>query len=168
MKIYDDALIEISLPEKGAVMGHIIITPKKEAKTVDELSSAVMEHLSYGASYAATVLFESLGAHGTNIILNEDPVRVEVLARKQDDGFDILWTPKQLDAAAMTSAEEKIKDNTFMIGKEEEKEESSPSISSAHEAHAIVSDEFAAPKKTSVTEHEEKENYLIRQLLRVP
>lgn len=166
MKIYEDNLIMMELPEKGAVSGHIIIRPKKEAKTVDDLSSEVMEHLSYGASYSATVLFETLGAQGTNIILNEDPVHIEVLARKQDDGLDLLWTPKQLDAAAMESAEEKIKDNTFMIGREEEKkEEHAPA---PPEKSSDTSGETSTPKTPSVTEHEEKENYLIRQLLRVP
>jgi diadenosine tetraphosphate (Ap4A) HIT family hydrolase len=164
MKIYEDNLIEIAIPEQGACLGHLIITPKGEAKTVDDMPAEVMEHMSYGASYAATVLFETLGAQGTNIIMNEDPVRVEVLARKQDDGLDLLWTPKQLEQADMESAESKIKDNTFMIGKEEE----APTPKSEGPTQEEALAETPATPKDSVEDHEAKENYLIRQLLRVP
>ena len=167
MRLYEDALIVIDLSDTGAVSGHLTITPKQSAKTVDELSSETMEHLSYGASYAATVLFETLGAHGTNIVLNEHPVRVEVLARKQDDGLDLLWTPKQLDPSAMASAEEKIKDNTFMIGKEEEKQQEKV-VEETNSSAQTTSPVAHSSPKDSVVDHEEKENYLIRQLLRVP
>lgn len=154
--LYEDKIVQAILPKKGASNGHIIVYPKKDAKTVDDLSNEEMEIFSFCSSYAATVLFETLGVHGTNFIINEEPLIAHVLGRMQDDGLNLMWQPKQLDPNEMSSAESKIKDASFMIDKEEPKKQKKD--------EPIKKEEIPAEVKAE----EEKENYMIKQLIRIP
>ena len=97
LTLYEDPLVTIRLSEKPVSIGHIEIVPKRKATTINDLSEQEIEHLFFGASYSASILFEKLGAHGTNIILNEnnEQLTIHVIARKEGDGLDFSWTPHQ-------------------------------------------------------------------------
>lgn len=159
MIIYEDNLITAELPETGTLRGHITVRPKEEAKSVDELDAETVEHLAFAASYAATVLFETLGAQGTNIILNEEPVRYDIVARSADDTWSHQWSPQQLDQPTMEDASSKIQKYTPIPGQENIPEPKKPE--SAKEIRKEVMED-------GLKKQEEEENYLIRQLHRVP
>ena len=84
------------------------------------------------ASFAATLVFEGLKVHATNIIMKsgysddnpEGNLCVHVLPRMQDDGLNksLLWEPKQ-PSYDLDSVMKKIKDNTWNIKYLEEKKE---------------------------------------------
>ena len=124
VKVYEDPSISIELREDGAAVGHIIVKPKKEAKTLMELSGDEAEYLFMAASYAATALFEGLGAQGTNILLIEgEPLGVHVLPRSQADGIDLFWEPKKLGQAELEQVASKLSERLWYVGKEEPKKE---------------------------------------------
>lgn len=193
--LYEDRVLRIALPAKGLVQGHLVLRPASERQTVHELSGDEISYLLNASNFCAAMLFEVLGAHGTNIILNERPVRVDVVARKQDDNLPLLWTPKQLQPAEMTDAETKLHDAAFSIGKEMEKRETektppatSPALmattaalqtapTTSYKGHAQppAGDGEKGGEgrgeeriKSEVEDHEEAEDYLIRQLRRIP
>jgi len=126
--IYEDEKTLCFLPKKGLVEGHIQIYSKLEEKYLEKLSSEDAAHLFYVASFAATAVFEGLGAHGTNIIVksgesDDNPqgkLSVHVLPRKQDDGLNVNWQPKQ-PSYDLDAVKDKIKDKTWKIGHKEEK-----------------------------------------------
>jgi histidine triad (HIT) family protein len=127
--IYEDEQVLCVLPEKGAVAGHIEIYSKVEEKYVEKLSAEESFHLFSTASLAATLVFEGLGAHGTNIILksgesddNQDgKLVIHILPRTAEDEMNskLLWQPKQPDYD-LNSIQSKIKDQTWKIKYQEE------------------------------------------------
>lgn len=137
--LYEDSLVYIVLSEKPSAEGHLIIHPKKHAISVDELSKEEMNHLLQVANICASSMFDTLGAHGTNILMNEgelfnEHLSLNVVARKQDDGLNFNWTPKELDQGKMDSALKGIKDKADLIGME------APVPEQAHEPEPISED----------------------------
>jgi len=159
--IYEDDIAVAILPEKPVAKGHIVIFPKKEVKFIEELSEDEIEHLFYLASYSATTLFESLGAHGTNIITNEDEFfSMNVIARKQEDGLNFQWQPKQLTSEEMDTVVSDISASIL-------------SATNAPEDHAESMEEIPTnPLPMSDQPGDEmtddEENYLMKQLERIP
>lgn len=149
--LYEDGSFIIVLTSRCCA-GHIEILPKKHFSRIEELNDDELEQLFYMASLAAAALFQLLGAQGTNIIVNESEAHlsVNVIARKQDDGLNFHWPPKKLAEADMKAAETSIKE-AMMAPAEEE-------------AKPIEIEQ----KVETVKPDEKKENYLIRQLLRIP
>ncbi len=198
----DDKLIAI-IPEKPLLKGHIKIIPKEHHACFQDINDKDVEHLFYAASFAATALFENLEAHGTNILANtgnahnkEGHFHLDVLARKMDDGINLMWTPNKMPEPELKEVAEKIKDKCDMIGITEKKEvinldkkpeklESTEEKASSDkqdrdksgdsEKKPLPSEEEQkyekADKKQSKPEKkekEDKESYLIKQLRRMP
>lgn len=163
--LFEDTLIEIALSEKPMSKGHIEVRPKKEVKSMSDLSDEEIQHLFYGASYAATALFELMGAHGTNILVNEDDNQlcVHVLARAEGDGLNFLWEPKQANPADLKDAASLIKDKLdyelWAIKNPEKAAKKNAPIqnNSAEVISADKSDDKDAPV-----------NYLLKSLQRIP
>ena len=135
--IYEDEKVLCVIPKKSIVHGHIEIFSKQEEKDIDKLSAEDSTHLFYTASFAATAVFEGLGAQATNIILKSGraddnlngKLSVHVIPRMMDDNLKgLMWTPKQPNYN-LEGIAGKIKDKTWKISyKEEKKEKKSPVI----------------------------------------
>ncbi|MBC8495731.1 HIT domain-containing protein [archaeon] len=158
--LYEDDIAAAVLPANAAAKGHIIILPKRKVKYIEELSEEESEHIFYVSSYAATVLFESLGAQGTNIITNEgEEFYIDVVARKQDDGLNFQWQPKQLHTPEMDSVMSSIS-NKIVID-QDSKPSKEPSMSEPQHPPKIK-------EQPSDVMSDEEENYLLKQLDRIP
>jgi len=134
--LYEDEKVLAVLPNFSLAPGHMEIHSKVEEFDIDKLSIEDSAHLFYTASFAATAVFEGLGAQGTNIILksgaSEDnptgKLVLHVLPRMPNDGLDkMLWkpTPPQYDLDKIKS---RIKDKTWKVkytddSKKEDKKE---------------------------------------------
>ncbi len=122
--IYEDEKVVCILPKKAVVEGHMEIYSKEEDKEIEKLDNVSAAHLFYVASFAATAVFEGLGAHATNIILksgvsDDNPTGklcVHILPRKQGDSLQSLnWEPKP-PKYDLNGVKEKIKGKTWKIG----------------------------------------------------
>lgn len=157
-ELYADEFVRFELVLPPASKGHIKVLPAKNVASLQDLSEEECVQLFYGASYAATALFELLGAHGTNILLSDaaNGVSVDVVARHEQDGLELLWQPTQGNPAELDKTASAIKDtiDELLWAKE------NPS----------------AAKKSSVPEPpqeleqppEGKVNYLLKSLRRTP
>ncbi|MBN2142501.1 HIT family protein [Candidatus Woesearchaeota archaeon] len=123
--IYEDDLVTCIMPSKGAAAGHMRVLPNKHATKLDELDESTVERLFMIANYSSASAFDMLKAHGTNIILNEGEghIAIDVLPRKEGDGLDFLWPPKEMPQNELDEIYSKVKDKTFVIGKSGKKEE---------------------------------------------
>lgn len=192
--LYEDDVVIAVIPEKPATKGHVQIIAKKHHETLQDIDDKELEHLFYAASFSATALFENLGAEGTNIIANTGGelkkgghFHLDVLARKGDDGLNLLWTPKKLPDGDMDSVKGSIKDKCDVMGddkkenevvdldKKPEKLESgeeSSSESDRDEGEKNEKDGKNPDKKDKSGKKKEdkegEESYLIKQLRRVP
>lgn len=162
IQIYEDHLITISLSQEPVAIGHLVVKPKEELQTIEVLSDELMQHLFFGASYAATGLFELAHAQGTNIILQEHPIQIDVIARKENDGLDLLWEPIQGDRNQLQDLAKSIQDEIdIQIWNKENPQKTSTS----NNKEVIKEDEPQEPQDPS---QGKKVNYLLRSLNRVP
>jgi len=99
--IYEDQECVAYLHSEPASPGHVVITPKEKYTVIEELPEKLAGHLMVIANRMAGVLFETLGSHGTNIIIQnghtagqtEAQVMVHVIPRKEGDGLSFFWKP---------------------------------------------------------------------------
>lgn len=101
--IYEDALAKVTFADNPIALGHLKVFPQKTYTSIADMPAEEALHLFTVASKCATLLFEGLKAHGTNIIVKEgsnagaeyDRVCVEAIARTEGDNLDFVWEPKQ-------------------------------------------------------------------------
>lgn len=121
--LFQDDWAIVLCNENAATMGHLRIFPKEQVDSLDKLSSELSNHLFLIASKCATLLFEGMKCHGTNIVVKDgkdaqneyDRVCIEALARFENDGLDMFWEPKPGDQNAIKQIGAQIK-NAIVIG----------------------------------------------------
>ncbi len=119
--IYEDGVVQAHVKADGACVGHVVITPKTPAKYMSELPDNVVVQLWYCASFAATAVFEGLGAHGTNILCYEgESLEIHVLARVPEDGLGLRWDAQRKDPSEIAPLASTIKEAMWYVGKEVE------------------------------------------------
>jgi len=158
--VYEDGAVMAILSDEPTIFGHLLVFPKQHHQTLEEIDDKVTAQIFYVASYAATAIFEGLGAEGTNIVIcnGKDSSQryphlvVDVLPRKTNDGVSFQWDPKKLTPEEMEEIKTKIKDKADVItlGKEETKPAQAPS------------------DKKEETMNYDEDNYLVRHLRRIP
>ena len=164
--VYEDTVCLALLPKKGPSLGFIKVIPKQICKSFSELPEEVVIQLFYVASYAATAVFEGLGAQGTNIIVNDGDFKkssdyqlsLSVIPRKEGDGMDFKWKTSDPSQEDLESTKNRISEQTFLIGKEKK-----PSLQN----NDADSTNFE-PEKMGNGDGEEEENYLVKHLIRIP
>jgi len=156
----DDNLIAI-MPSKPAATGHIKILPKQHATKLEDLTPEMAENIFFLANFASSTVFDAFRPHGTNIILNESDshLSIDVIPRKENDGMNFLWKPKSMAPPVLDEIFAKIKDKTFTVGKKDEMKAAPPK-------EVEVKPEEIKSEKTA--DGEEKTNYLIKHLQRIP
>ena len=148
---YQDKLVTAMLSKNPCTLGHIIIFPNNE--TVDQ---ETFLHLFDVSNACATMIFETLNLHGTNIIIHDGPNSdspieeycFEVIGRTNNDGLNLLWEPKKADN--LKEVAQKIKDKTFFI----DKEKNSKNPDSENKEENII--------------NSSEENYMIKHLRHFP
>jgi len=130
--LYQDENIAAMLAQKPGAVGHIYVVPKKHIPILEKIPDKVIAQMFAKANKISMACFETLGVQGTNLIIqNGMPAGqhhshciLHIIPRKENDGLNLLWTPKQLTEEEMSTAEIKIKENTGQVGiieKEKEK-----------------------------------------------
>ena len=158
-KIYEDDLVLAVLDINGANPGHCFVMPKNHYAIIEQVPDKEIGRLFQVSNKISSAIFESLGVQGTNIfVANGIPAgqtvahfTINVIPRKQDDGINLQWQPKQLSEEEMSTVELRLKEQTKNIGSFE-KEEKKPRMQ--------------VPKPVKLTEEEEE--YFTRQMRRLP
>jgi diadenosine tetraphosphate (Ap4A) HIT family hydrolase len=118
--IYEDAVVIAELPNPGAEIGHIHIKAKKDVDQLSKLDKEEALQLFWTASFAATGVFETLGAQGSNIVLADgQEVELDVYARNQEDGLGLRWEPQQGDKAELEQVAKQVSEAFWYVGKED-------------------------------------------------
>ncbi|MFP4523155.1 MAG: HIT family protein [Candidatus Nanoarchaeia archaeon] len=168
---YEDGLIRAELILPGANKGHLFVCPKEDYSSLEELDNTLRDHLFFTSSYVATLLFELVKAHGTNIILNEveKPFGVHIIARYQDDGLNFLWEPKPGDQQKLVDIGKKIKDAADEIAWSQDNTKEGKS-----KTNALVQkkDESVPSNNSKIVldpdDPDQKDNHLLDTFRRVP
>ena len=159
-KIYEDELVMAVLDVNGSNQGHCFVLPKNHYPIIEQVPDKEIGRLFQVSNKISSAIFESLGAQGTNIfIANGIPAgqtvahfTINVIPRKENDGINLQWQPKQLSEEEMSTIELKLKEQTKNIGYFE-KEEKKTKIE--HPKAEFLSDE-------------DEEGYFEKQMRRLP
>ena len=158
--IYEDETCFAILHESPAVLGHSLVIPKKHCTIIEECDDSIVEHLFVIANKISNTIFNTLGAHGTNIMVNngveagqELPhLILNILPRKEGDGINLEWQGRQTADTELKTTKSMM--NTF-----------SDMIYSGK-------DKIPEIKVISETMHEnknnEEEDYQLKSLTRIP
>ena len=158
-KIYEDELSMAVLDVNGANPGHCFVMPKNHYPIIEQVPDAEIGRLFQVSNKISSAIFESLGVQGTNIfVANGVPAgqtvahfTINVIPRKENDGINLQWQPKQLSEEEMSTVEIKLKEQTKNIG-HFQKEEKKPRVN--------------VPKQKVISEEEEE--YFEKQMRRLP
>lgn len=157
-KIFEDDKVIAFLKQKPSAFGHIILTTKKHYTILEQVPDPEISHIFSVANKLSTAAFESLGGGGTNIIIQNGSGAgqmhphfcIEIIPRRENDGLNFQWQPKQLSEEEMSTVELTLKQETgaISVGGEKKKE--------------VIKDDGKAETL------EGEDNYLIRSLRKIP
>ena len=158
-KIYEDELVMAVLDVNGAVPGHSFVIPKNHYPIIEQVPDKEIGRLFQVSNKISSAIFESLGAQWTNVfVANGTPAgqtiahfTINVIPRKENDGINLQWQPKQLSEEEMSTIELKLNEQTKNIGHFEKKEKKT---------------KVQAPKHVALSEEEEE--YFTKQMRRLP
>ena len=125
----------------------------------------------YRTIIVSIALFESVSAQGTNLLIQNGTVAgqevphvsVNIIPRKENDGLNLQWDVKQLDEEEMSTIELTLKEGIVALEKEDKKTEG---ILTEETIKHPTQDPLTQEEKSQNSKREE--NYLIRQLRRMP
>ena len=158
-KVYEDDKVLAILSPMPASMGHIIVFPKEHVPILENVKDSIVAHMFIIANKLSIAVFDSIGAHGTNIIIQNGiaagqkvaHVCMHIIARRENDGLNLMWQPKSLSEEQMSTVELQLKEAANAIGEFEKEEKIPVDLDKKKEIKEIKGD-----------------NYLIRQLKRIP
>ena len=158
--IYEDDKMVALLDDKPSAPGHIQLMPKEHFPIIETVPDFLVGDMFLVANKLSTVAFETLGAEGTNILVqngltagqHNSHFLVNIIPRKQGDHLNFNWQPKEISEDEAGTLELKIKQEASNIGG--------------------FAQEKATPMdldlKRETFEGDEDTNYMIKQLRRIP
>ncbi len=158
-KIYEDDDVLAILDFNGANPGHSFVIPKQHIPILEQASPHIVTKLFSVANKISSAIFDTLKVEGTNIfVANGVPAgqkvahtMINIIPRKQNDGINLEWQPKQLSEEEMSTIELKLKEEISSVGFGE-----APKTSKKEKAEPITQEVSG------------EDNYLIKQLRRIP
>ena len=160
-KIYEDEKIIAVLHPRPASKGHIIVFSKTHYNIIEQIPDYEIGDIFKKINKLSIAAFEGVKSQGTNIIMQngvaagqEIPhICIHIIPRAENDGINFQWQPKQLTEEEMSTVELTLKQEAENIGGFEKQEKAKPIKLDEKKPKKILSDE---------------ENYLIKQLERIP
>ena len=130
-KIYEDNEIVAFLEEKPTTPGQILILPKKHFPIIEQIPDKLIGQIFTIANKLSSALFDSIGCHGTNILINNgiaagqkhSHFSLNIVPRTENDDIKLEWQPKQLSEEELSTTELKLKEHTSSIGMIEKEKE---------------------------------------------
>ncbi|MBI2107933.1 HIT domain-containing protein [Candidatus Woesearchaeota archaeon] len=159
-KVYEDDAVLAVLDVNGSTPGHCFVIPKTHYPIIEHVPDFDLGRMFVVSNKISSAIFQALNVHGTNIfVANGIPAgqtvahfTINVIPRKENDGVNLLWQPKQLTEEEMSTVELKMKEGIDKAGVIEEPKQRSQSKAAGH----------------SSEDPEEKNEYYIRQMTRIP
>ena len=162
-KIYEDEIAIAVLDVNGASPGHCFIMPKNHYPILEKVPNIEIGRMFQISNKLSKAIFESIGAQGTNIfVANGIPAgqtvahfTINVIPRRDNDGINLQWQPKQLNEEEMSTIELKLREETrnLAVADDLDKEEKRQT-------------KIQLPRTEFLSEDEE--DYFSRQMRRLP
>jgi histidine triad (HIT) family protein len=156
--IFQDEEVVVAIKDLTTTTGQVTIFPKKHDTILEMVPDNVLEKCAVLANKVGMAIFDGLAAQGTNVLIQnglgaEQKVPhfgIEVIPRREGDGINLQWEPKQmmedeLEATLIAIKESLDKEEEIKIDKEEEE-----------------------GKDKKKEEKSNKDNYILKSLRKMP
>lgn len=162
--VYEDDKCAAYLEQNPASIGHTIIAPKEHCAILEQTPDYIMGRMLVISNKISVALFESLNIQGTNILIQNGieagqkhpHLAIHIIPRIEGDKIGLQWKTLAPSPEDLATAELQLKDHVKNIG-EFEKEKAPP----------VILDSKKERISSSLPDSEE-ENYLVKQLRRIP
>jgi len=159
-EIYRDENIVAYFKPNSKILGQLnLTTPTGE--NISQLPENSLSYLTMFSKIFASVLFETIGCHGTNIMWNFKENTLEIIPRFQDDKLPLQWELKQADPKFLKSIKDKL--HTTILIEQEKNKPKTDQIVEEKPKSAIEENE-----NDSQEEKEQKAKHLLDSLRRIP
>lgn len=123
-KVYEDDLTLAVLDVNGANPGHCFVIPKNHHPILEQVPDEEIGRHFIVANKISSAIFEVLKVQGTNIFVrNGIPAGqqvahflINIIPRRENDGINLQWKPKQLTEEEMSTIEIKLKEQIRGVG----------------------------------------------------
>lgn len=167
-RVYEGHRAVAILDVNGANPGHCFVIPKIHHPILEQVPDEDLAEAFSIANKLSVALFDHLGAEGTNIfVANGIPAgqtvahfMVNVIPRRQNDGINLQWQPKQITEEEVATIELKLKDELAGTGVSR-----APPKAAAKRSPATA--RSGAPRAPA-TAWEEEDDADLAQLRRIP
>ena len=157
--IYEDEQIVALLSSTPSTAGHVLVMPKEHYPIIEQVPDFIVANIFNKVNKISIAVFESIGATGTNVMVQNGVAAgqkaahftAHIIPRRDNDGLNFQWEPKQISEDEMSTAQLKLKDATQGIGAFEQ--EKAKPVEMDKKTESIADDDT---------------NYLIKQLRRIP
>lgn len=103
--LFEDDDVFVMLAPEPSSPGNMFVIPKKHIPILEAIPDSIVSKLFDNSNKASICAFESLGAQGTNILVqNGIPAGqkvshciIQIIPRFQDDKLALAWQPSQLN-----------------------------------------------------------------------
>ena len=154
--IYEDDEVVVAVKDKVFTPGQITVFPKEHFTILEMIPEDILDKCASVANKVSIAAFESMGCQGTNIIIKNGlgagqdvpHFGIEIVPRQETDGLNLQWDPKQLPEDEMEITFNYIKEDIENFDKEKDKSKSK--------------------KDKEEKKKDNKDNYMIKALKRVP
>jgi len=122
--LFENEKIFVMLSPEPVALGHVLVLPKAHAPVIEAVPDFVVGEMFNVANKVGVAVFEGLGAHGTNILVQNGPTAgqtqnhtmINVIPRFENDNAKLDWTPKPSNDDDLSTMEGKIKDEAKGVG----------------------------------------------------
>ncbi len=122
--VYEDEKVIALLHPQGAAPGHMLVLPRQHAALLELLPDYVVGALWTKANQLGKCLIDGLGMQGSNLIVQNglaagqqhSHAMLHVIPRKENDGMQFLWRPRQIGEEEFSTVELKLKEETKNMG----------------------------------------------------
>jgi len=159
--VYEDKEVIAWMKDMAAFPGQVCVMPKEHFTILELVPDLVVDKVFKIANKISIAIFESLGVQGTNIVVQNGTAAgqkvphfcVEIIPRKEGDNLNLDWKPKNLMDDEMDTAYLMLKEESeqLVVGQDKPIRE-------------VLKDE----KTEMIVEKDGEENYMLKQLRRVP
>jgi histidine triad (HIT) family protein len=163
-KLYEDDEVIAVLDINGANPGHSFVMPKEHHTILEQVPDQIVAELFQVSNMVSTAIFESLEIQGTNLFVTNGIAAgqvtahfmVNIIPRKEGDGINLQWPPKQLTEEEMSTVELQLKEGVENMGAVSEVD-----VNEKAEKEAVNE----VPVNETIPD---EDDYMVKQLNRIP
>lgn len=168
--LYEDEQVLIFLKNPK----QIISMPKQHHIIIEQVPDEILAHMLNATSKISSILFEALGAEGSNFIIQNgvaagqttDHFSIHTIFRTANDSFNFSWQTIKPGQDDLLKTQEQIVNGLMQLS--EKKEEEKKKEEKPKEPEQQPERKERKEKAYSREHPEEIEDYRIKQLIRMP